>query len=326
MKKILTSIVLTISPILAQCDWNRDMSIDVLDIVPMVDCILYDCWNGTQCDWNGDGIINILDIIATVGCIINECAVFGCSDPIANSYNGNIDDGSCEYTDIDGNAFTSIVIGNQRWMVENIRVTHYRNGDPLPNVILDDEWMGLYVGAYSENPYFSDFVDTYGRIYNWYAVDDERGVCPEGWYVPSDEEWMELEVSQGMSLEVAQLEGYYRGTDEGGKLKEVGTTHWDEPNEGATNESGFTALPGGYRQGFNGWFMGVGSIGAFWSSTEGEVFIDWAMMRRLYYNYSQISRFDITKQNGMSVRCVRGAEDAIYGCTDPGACNYIPEA
>ena len=109
-------------------------------------------------------------------------------------------------------------------------------------------------------------VATYGRLYNWYAVADSRNIAPTGWHVPSDAEWKQLEMYLGMSQ--SEADGLaVRGTTEGGKMKEAGTTHWLNPNTGATNESGFSGLPGGYR-GYNGSYYGIGGIADFWSSTE----------------------------------------------------------
>jgi uncharacterized protein (TIGR02145 family) len=149
-------------------------------------------------------------------------------------------------TDIDGNVYETIQIGTQWWIKENLRTTHFRNGDPIPLVTDDTAWAGLSTPAYCEYGNDPANVTDYGRLYNWYAVADSRYIAPQGWHVATDEEWKQLEMYLGMSQSEANLTGI-RGTVEGGKLKEAGTVHWQSPNTGATNESGFTALPGGYR-------------------------------------------------------------------------------
>ncbi|NIP43173.1 MAG: hypothetical protein GWN61_10935, partial [candidate division Zixibacteria bacterium] len=202
--------------------------------------------------------------------------------------------------DIDGNIYQTVLIGNQCWMAENLKVTHYRNGDSIPNVTDSIDWHNLTTGAYCDYENDSANVATYGRIYNWYAVDDIRGLAPQDWHVPTDEEWKEMEMYLGMSQSEAGAYGW-RGTDEGGKLKEVGTIHWNSPNEGATNESGFTALPAGWRHG-GGNFGYMGDIAFFWCSRN----LRGAEDRSIYYNSSQIFRdTDHGEIGGHSVRCVR---------------------
>ncbi|NQU67351.1 MAG: fibrobacter succinogenes major paralogous domain-containing protein, partial [Candidatus Marinimicrobia bacterium] len=215
---------------------------------------------------------------------------------------------SCEYTDIDGNAFTSIVIGNQRWMVENLSVTHYRNGDAIPTGHSGGEWGGLGSGAYAIYDDDPNNADIYGNLYNWYAVHDSRNIAPSGWHVPSDEEWMELEMYLGMWLVEAEASGL-RGTDEGGKLKAAGTIEagdglWYAPNEGATNESGFAALPGGGRTSNSGNYSGIGNSCVFWTSSD---YYDIGWYRELDEDNSQVYRSWGLNRTGRSVRCVRNA-------------------
>ena len=204
-------------------------------------------------------------------------------------------------TDIDGNTYQTVKIGDQWWMAENLKVTHYRNGDVIPNVTDITEWSNLSTGAYCNYDNDANNATTYGRLYNWYAVNDSRNIAPEGWHVPSDEEWKELEVYLGMSQSDADATGW-RGTDEGGKLKETGTVHWNSPNIGATNESGFSALPGGFRYG-NGTYDYMGNYAFFWSSSERYSYGAW--FRYLYYNNSGIYRSSYGKPYGFSVRLVR---------------------
>lgn len=170
-------------------------------------------------------------------------------------------------TDIDGNAYHTVKIGDQWWMAENLKVTHYRNGDTIPNVTVDRQWTGLNSGAYCYFDNNPSYGSTYGYLYNWFAVDDPRSLVPEGWQVPSDEECKQLEIHLGMSQSEVDETGW-RVTGESGKLNESGPTYWDLPNTGATNESGFSALPGGYRYDFRDGFASLGICTDFWSSTE----------------------------------------------------------
>jgi uncharacterized protein (TIGR02145 family) len=193
-------------------------------------------------------------------------------------------------TDIDGNVYQAVTIGAQVWMKENLRVTHYRNGDVIPNVTDSATWSGLTTGAYSECNNDVDNAATYGRLYNWYAAADSRNMAPIGWHVASDAEYQTLVDYLGF------------GTIAGGKMKEAGTTHWTIPNTGATNESGFTALPSGYRGG-NGIYFNMSENVIFWSSTDD--YDNYALTRHLYYNFSNFNRSYYDKHYGYSVRCVR---------------------
>jgi uncharacterized protein (TIGR02145 family) len=204
-------------------------------------------------------------------------------------------------TDHDGNTYFTVEIGDQCWMAQNLKVTHYRNGDPIPHVTDAGEWSGYGAGAYCNYDNDPANAETYGRLYNWYALDDSRNIAPDGWHVPTDDEWKQLEMYLGMSQAEADISGW-RGTDEGGKLKEAGTIHWNEPNTGATNESGFSALPGGYRS-YNGSFSDLGSHAYFWCSPEASS-PKW--VRWLDYSHSQVYRtYANFGGNGQSVRCVQ---------------------
>ncbi|MBN2709846.1 MAG: hypothetical protein JXR46_12440 [Calditrichaceae bacterium] len=203
--------------------------------------------------------------------------------------------------DKDGNSYRVVQIGSQWWMAENLKVTTYQNGTTIPLVTDAGTWAGLSSGARCSYGINEDNIATYGLLFNWYAVADARDIAPAGWHVPSDEEWKTLEKALGMSQTDADASGD-RGTDEGGKLKETGTTHWNSPNNGATNSSGFTALPGGYR-GSDGAFYVMGYYGGWWSSTEGSSADAW--YRRLSYYSSDVYRSYGSKQSGFSVRCVR---------------------
>jgi len=248
----------------------------------------FDALAGDCGDVNNDGAVDILDIIYLI-----DYKFKGGPDPDCGE-TGTV-------TDIDGNVYQTIKIGEQWWMVENLKVTHYRNGDPITHAPDNGAWGGITVGAFCNYDNNEDHVAAYGRLYNWYAVDDSRNIAPEGWHVPTDEEWKQLEINLGMSLAEAIADGW-RGTDEGGKLKEAGTAHWVSPNDGATNESGLTALPGGYRYG-SGFFYKLGEEGSFWSSTVYDSYSGW--FHSVSYNSPQIFRSIGALENGYSVRCVR---------------------
>lgn len=209
-------------------------------------------------------------------------------------------------TDIDGNVYKTVKIGEQWWMAENLKVTHYRNGDAIPNVTDNNQWDFINTGAWCAWNNDDGNIETYGLLYNWYAVHDSRNIAPEGWHVPTDEEWKELEMHLGMSRSEADDDGW-RGTDEGGKLKATGTIEvgdglWYDPNEGATNESGFAAVPGGYRD-FVGNFSNVGYDANFWSATEHSSNYAWS--RILRYINSAVYRNNTNRHYGFSVRLVR---------------------
>ncbi len=192
--------------------------------------------------------------------------------------------------DIDGNAYHTVTIGTQVWMSENLKTTRYRDSTEIPSVTDDTAWNKLTSGAYCdfENKLFNSV--TYGRLYNWFAVTNPRNISPEGWHVPTDEDWNILTE--------------YLGGDSiaGGKLKETGLTHWNSPNTGATNESEFTARPGGFRGG-NGSFVGLGVYGNFWSSTVENNTLAWG--RYLYFEDSNFIRGHGNKAYGFSIRCVK---------------------
>lgn len=195
--------------------------------------------------------------------------------------------------DVDGYEYKFITIGNQVWMAENLRTTKYSNGDIIETTYpasldISLEYQPKYQWPYNGNGLFET---EYGRLYTWYAINDERGVCPTGWRVPSDADW-------------TVLAGFLGGfTITGAKLKEVGTDHWQIPNEGATNESGFTAIPGGYKRN-DGDFDAIGIRGRWWSATESSATRAWRF--GVDYNSIEFSRSDnYPKLGGYSVRCLK---------------------
>ena len=195
-------------------------------------------------------------------------------------------------TDYDGNVYHTVKIGNQVWMKENLKVTHYRNGD----AILDGTGIGNYSGE-SEPKYWFSYnddlsnIDPYGRLYTWFTVTDSREVCPNGWHIPTQQELVDLASYLGGAA-VA-----------GGKLKETGFQHWDSPNTGATNETRFTALPGGVR-GNGDTFVSIGYGGCYWASTSTDGQYAWyfaflSTSAELFYYPGG------TKKDAFSVRCIK---------------------
>ncbi len=184
---------------------------------------------------------------------------------------------------------STVTICSQVWMTKNLDVTTYRNGDAIPQVTDPTQWGNLTSGAwcyYNNDPAMGAI---YGKLYNWYAVNDIRGLAPTGYHVPSDAEWTTLETCLG-GLEVA-----------GGAMKEAGLMHWQSPNTGATNSSGFAGLPGGYSS--NGSSYSIGYNGYWWSST---VYIPAsAWYRGLVNSNSIVGRYCGSRRPGFSVRCLR---------------------
>ena len=195
-------------------------------------------------------------------------------------------------TDYDGNTYNTVKIGNQWWMVENLKTTHYANGDAIPDGtgagVISEETDPKYWFVYNDD---LNNVSTYGRLYTWHTVTDSRNVCPDGWHVPGDTEW-------------TQLTDYLGGGGiAGGKLKEAGTTHWNSPNEGATNESGFTGLPGGVRASGTGLFDNMGETCHFWAATEYGSWRAWNQM--LVHTDAHMTQYSTSKSHGFSVRCLK---------------------
>ena len=194
--------------------------------------------------------------------------------------------------DVDGNVYTSVTIGTQIWMVENFKATKYNDGTAILNVADGDAWNNLSTPAFCW--YNNDVSNkaTYGALYNWYAVNTGK-LCPIGWHVPTETEW---------SVVINYLGG---ANIAGGKLKEVGLSHWKEINVGATNESGFTALPGGLRSTF-GDFGTLGIYGRWWSSTAYSLDPQFAVSMNIDDGSAEAYIEQVTYEgNGESVRCLK---------------------
>lgn len=194
--------------------------------------------------------------------------------------------------DVDGNSYVTVKIGDQWWMAENLKVTSYRNGDPIPELADTADWLWATGGGYCHLDNNSANTATYGLLYNGFTVDDVRNLAPAGWHVPSDSEWQVLEDFLGAS-------------NAGAKTKTTGTTLWNSPNLGATNESGFSALPAGVRPPA-GIYTNRGEIAFFWSTTQAippPLTANW--MRGMGYAELTFRRQQTLLQMGLSVRCVK---------------------
>jgi len=201
--------------------------------------------------------------------------------------NNNTTPTAITVTDIDGNVYHTVTIGTQVWMVENLKTTKYRDGTDIPIVIDKTAWNNLTTGAYSYYDNTVGYVYTYGNLYNWYAVNDPHNICPSGWHIPSSAEWKTLTTYLG-GESIA-----------GAKLKD--TLHWKD-NE-ATNETGFTALPGGIRNGGSYDYIYYEWFGYWWSSTEYGATDACDIFMEHYRNYA--INYQANKNNGLSIRCVK---------------------
>ena len=249
---------------------------------------------------DGEWFVYAVDVDTTLS---YTCAPFfgDCGDPL--SYQGY--------------DYATVLIGEQCWFAENLRSENYENGDVIPSNLSDSQWSSNPPGAvavYGEGSstctnYSPDgdacdeawSLNEYGRLYNWYAVDDARGLCPSGWHIPTDSEWMTMEMALGMSEAEANATGW-RGTDHGTQMKtDYG---WGDGGNG-TNSSGFSGLPGGLRHYLYGWFATGGDQGYWWSSSPSG---NDAWYRFLRSEYESVARGSLPKRFGFSVRCVRDAE------------------
>ncbi len=210
-------------------------------------------------------------------------------------------------TDIDGNVYFTVSIGEQLWMAENLRTTHYADGTEIPLAETISSWTGQGAAdldamcAYDNDP---DNAAIYGYLYNWYSATNALGICPQGWHVPTDEEWKELETAMGMPFnELDDVTGH-RGSNQniGGRLKSTSTL-WVSPNIGATNASGFSAIPGGLRYGLSGNNSGIGTRVCFHSASESSDLVNPAI-RELSNSNAGVPRRWGSKGDGCCVRCV----------------------
>jgi uncharacterized protein (TIGR02145 family) len=197
-----------------------------------------------------------------------------------------------ELIDISGNKYKTVIINGKQWMAQNLNVDRYRNGDPIPHVQNASQWIKLTTGAYCNYENNTANGTVYGKLYNFYAVKDPRGLAPVGYHIPTETERNSLINSFGGQIKA------------GGALKGVGTTYWNSPNTGATNESGFNGLPGGLRISTNGNFQGLNKDAGFWTSTS----IPSTLAVAMYFSHnnegSSLGNVGNVKY-GLSVRCLK---------------------
>jgi len=207
--------------------------------------------------------------------------------------------------DFDNNAYNLIPIGNQGWLRENMKAVHYSNGDSIPHVSGNSEWDQASDGAWCDYKNDSLNAKDYGHLYNWHAAQDARNLCPEGFHVPTNDEYNAL---------INFLGGW---TVAGGKMKETGTTHWTWPNSGASNSSGFTALPGGSRNNGGQWGDDMGTSGAFWSSSNAPT-NEYGYGVGLDNEGGDIANNDEMDQSwGLSIRCIENSGSNAGQFIDP---------
>jgi len=255
-------------------------------------------------DINNDGCVqlgDLLDLLSAYGDCGAGVSPWQCGDPLEHQ----------------GYDYATVLIGDQCWFAENLRSENYDNGDAIPAGLNDSEWTSTTSGATAVYGEGSGYCETftpdgdacdeawslneYGRLYNWYAVEDVRGLCPSGRHVPTDGEWMTMEMALGMSESEANSIGL-RGTDQGTQMK---TTYGWYGGGNGTNSSGFSSLPGGGRSDSSGNFGTAGANGYWWSSSP---YASSAWYRDLGYDDEFVDRFDGSRRYGFSVRCVRDAE------------------
>ena len=267
------------------------------------DCeeVLEECFDFTNIDFGA------CTMVLGVGLLNDECSyISGCDWTIDDIDYSDLFFDSIEecqevcsnnltVTDIDGNVYQTVQIGDQLWMAENLKVTHYNNGDAITHIANEEHWGSMDEGQYGVYDDEPTNANIYGNIYNWAVIGDIRGICPVDWHVPSDDEYTLLtDFLGGESIA-------------GGKMKEAGLEHWnydsDQISLEATNESGFTGLPAGHRNTNSGDYIYMGFYGYFWSSTENGSDLAW---RRYLIHYSSgVARDTFGKPNGFSIRCLR---------------------
>lgn len=208
---------------------------------------------------------------------------------VSKLFNSSLTYGSL--TDIDGNVYKTIRIGNQEWMAEDLKVTRLNDGTAISNISDNNTWGTLTTPAYCWYDNNQAYRQNFGAIYNWFTVATGK-LCPEGWHVPADNEW-------------TLLTDYLGGTDiAGGKLKEVGLYHWNSPNQGATNSTGFTSVPTGGRKYPEGHFYGIGVFNSWWSSTEYNYLKPY--YRSVFYANETVFRgYGTLKGAGIAIRCIK---------------------
>jgi uncharacterized protein (TIGR02145 family) len=286
-------------------DSNCDGEVNVMDVITTINYILGNnpqpfCF--IEADVNGDGSVNAIDVIQTINIVLS----------------GGFTCGVSTITDIDGNVYNTVLIGEQCWMKENLKTTHYRNEVPIDNPIGISDWENNTTGAYAWYDNNISWKDNYGALYNWHSVNNTSGLCPTGWHVPTDVEWTQLVdylVAQGFPNQYDNPNGAGNALKScrqvnsplGGDCNTTEHPRWEEDTWSGNNHHGFdefsfSGLPGGSRS-FNGYFNGIGGYGHWWSSTE--PFSPTAWTLGVYYGYGYVLGYSYSKPNGFSVRCLR---------------------
>jgi len=287
-------------------DFNDNGICDIIELIELNDAISSGALCGEGTVWNDSfGLCLPLDLcpsdidedgLTGVTDLMELLAAFGAACETSNDANSM--EWTCgdpiNYHDYD---YATVQIGGQCWFAENLRNEHYANGDLIPGELNDGEWSSTTNGAQAIYANDASNLTDYGRLYNWYAVDDSRGLCPSGWHVPTDGEFMTLEMELGMSEAEANVEGW-RGTDQGTQMKSSAS---DSPSWNGTNTSGFSGLAGGIRD-IYGDFFNEGYYGYFWSASASGTS---AWNRLLNGGGTEVVRNNNDQRFGVSVRCVR---------------------
>ncbi len=285
-------------------DANCDGSINVIDILTTVNYIIGNnpqpfCFENA--DVNNDGSVNAIDIIGTVNIIMGG---------------GGFTCGTSTLTDVDGNVYNTVLIGNQCWMKENLKTTKYRNNTPIEYPGSNNSaWQNNTTGAYAWSENDISWKDSYGALYNWHAVNNSNGLCPSGWHVPSDAEWTQLVdyvVAQGFPNQWDNPNGAGNALKScrqlnsplGGDCNTTEHPRWNSHGiHHGFDEFGFSGLPGGLRWDDGSYYQVVGGGGYWWSSTESSASYAW--YRLLIYFDGNGPRSNTSKGLGFSVRCLR---------------------
>lgn len=209
---------------------------------------------------------------------------------ITNSCKEKVEPNVDKIADGDGNIYTSVTIGTQTWLSENLKTTTLNDGTPIQNITNNTDWSSLTTPGYCWYNNSAINKNTYGALYNWHTIGTDK-ICPTGWHVAGRTEWV-------------SLIDFLGGTEEAGpKVKEVGTSHWQSPNN-STNETKFTALPGGFRQ-MDGRFMTLGIQGFWWTANELNEDVTWAWYYMIANAGNGMYLNNNYKKYGYSVRCIK---------------------
>jgi len=254
-------------------------------------------------------IIFRLTVLILAGFVM--AVLYSCSDDDTKPASDTV-------SDIDGNTYKTVIIGDQEWMAENLRVSKYNNGDAIPAGLSGTDWGSTTSGAYAVYNNDDDMLEAYGKLYNWFAVEDSRGLCPEGWSVPSDEDWTQLVnyiSDQGFPNESDNPNGAANAlkscrqedSPEGGDCDTSEHPRWNSNGtHHGFDEFGFSGFPGGVRYS-SGSFYSIGGNGFWWSSSESSSLNAWSRtMTRLN---GIVSRYDYPKGTGFSVRCFKNIDN-----------------